>query len=353
MNRYLKTIASLAMLAFATPALAGGVTVAEKGDSKLKVGAKFYINLTSSKKENQAGTQSKTTGAALDRAYFSVGYAFDDVWSMGLTTDVSIENALGKKSSVYIKKAYLQGKFAPEFVLQAGVIGTPWIGHEEHLWGHRYVSKVYADTLGFDSSADAGIGFKGKLADGMVDYHVVEVNGGGYGNISKTNAMDLNARVGFKPVDGLTLDLGYRTGYWGKKTFNANVKKNTLWQLLATYGMGHDFRVGAGYISFKDDQGVKNAAGTKNTGFDLWAWASFAENLGAFGRYESLKAKNAANFGANDEKTTRYVLGLDWKARKNVDFSLAYDYSKTSNVGGKAANFTKDTKYGVFSQVKF
>ncbi|MDX8401711.1 MAG: hypothetical protein R8K47_03665, partial [Mariprofundaceae bacterium] len=167
MKKTIQSIAAFAALAVATPAFAGGVTVAEKGDSKLKLGAKFYINAASSKTDTQAGTQSKSIGAALDRASFSVGYQFDDTWSMGLTTDVAIENTLGKRSSVYIKKAYLQGKFSPAFVLQAGVIGTPWIGYEEGLWKHRYMSKVFVDTYKFDSSADAGIGLKGKLADGL------------------------------------------------------------------------------------------------------------------------------------------------------------------------------------------
>ncbi|RMH60081.1 MAG: hypothetical protein D6678_06720 [Zetaproteobacteria bacterium] len=353
----IKSIAALAMLAFTAPAFAGGVTVAQDGDSKLKIGAKFYVDMSASKTEDQTGTTNKTIGANLGRAYFSVGYKFNDVWSMGLTTDVAVAPAnsnLKKRSTVYIKKAYLQGKFAPEFVLQAGVIGTPWIGHEEHLWKHRYLSKVMLDTLGFDSSADAGIGIKGKVADGLLNYHITEINGGGYGNISKSDGMDLNARIGLKPVDGLTLDGQFRDGYWGKKTFGAAApQKNRLWQILATYGMGHDFRVGAGYINFDDKQGLKGSkvANTKNNAYYLWGWVNFADNYGAFARYETLKAKNVA--WALNENQIRYVAGLDWHAYKNVEFSLAYDYSKKTDIKGVAGTFTKDTKYGIFSQVKF
>ncbi len=355
MKAILKTIAAVAMFAFTAPAFAGGVTVANDGESKLKIGAKFYVNGTVTKSDDQTGTTGKTAGFALDRAYFSVGYDFDDTWSMGLTTDVSIESGLKKNSVVYIKKAYLQGKFSPAFVLQAGVIGTPWIGHEEHLWKHRYVSKVFVDTYKLDSSADAGIGVKGKLADGMVDYHITEINGAGYGNIKKTNSIDLNARIGFKPLDGLTLDIQFRDGYKGSKALDAVNQtntpgtKHTLYQVMATYGT-HDWRFGGAYINEKADDKAAVIT-TKNTGYNIWAWANFGNDFGAFGRYESLNVKKDGQ--AIDPKTTRYLLGLDWQARKNVNFSLAYDYSKTKNVGGNIANFAKNTKIGLFSQVKF
>ncbi|MDX8401308.1 MAG: hypothetical protein R8K47_01610, partial [Mariprofundaceae bacterium] len=213
-------------------------------------------------------------------------------------------------------------------------------------------TKVFVDTYGFDSSADAGIGFKGKLADGLMDYHITEVNGAGYGNISKTNAVDLNARVGFKPVDGLTLDLQFRDGYKGTKTFTggtaAQGTKHTLYQAMLTFGMD-GWRVGGNYIYEKANAKANNTT-TKHNGYDVWAWADFG-GIGAFGRYEHLKDKQAG--WTVLPKTTRYVIGLDYSPRKNVNFSLAYDYKKKKNVGQNTANFTKDTTFGLFSQVKF
>ncbi len=357
MKAMIKSIAALAMVAFSTAAYAGGVNVYDDGDSKLKIGAKFYVNLTQTKKEDQTGTTGKTVGAALDRAYFSVSYQFDDTWSMALTTDVQLETGLKKASSVYIKKAYLQGKFSPAAILQAGVIGTPWIGHEEHLMKHRYVTKTFVDTYHLDSSADAGIGLKGKLADGLVDYHFTEINGAGYANISKTNAVDFNGRIGLYPVEGLTLDVQFRDGYKGSKTWDAATQSNTLgvkhtlWQGMLSYG-SHDWRLGGNYISEKaKDKAVAINNVTKNTGYVAWGWANLADSFGAFGRYESLNTKQDGQ--VLDIKTSRYVLGLEWFARKNVAFSLAYDYSKKDNVGHIATNFEKNTKFGLYSEIKF
>jgi len=358
MKAMIRSIAALAMLAFSAPAFAGGVTVAQDGDSKLKIGAKFYINGTYSKQDTQAGTQKKDIGAALDRAYFSVNYTFNDVWSMGLTTDVAIAPAnsnLKKRSTIYIKKAYLQGKFAPEFVLQAGVIGTPWIGHEEQLWAHRYVSKVFVDTYGLDSSADAGLGIKGKIADGMLDYHLTAINGAGYGNISKSNAIDFNGRIGLHPMAGLVLDGQLRSGYKGTKTWDAVNQVNTpgtkytLYQGLISYGQ--DFwRVGGNFISNKATDNTTTIV-TKTTGYDAFGWIKSDAGFGAFGRFESVKDKQ--DLQAVDQKTTRYVVGLEWFAAKHVTFSAAYDYKKVKNNGYTVGNFKKDTKAGLFAEVKF
>jgi len=361
MKALIKSAAAIAMFAFAAPAFAGGVTVAEDGDSKLKMEALFYLNTTMDKTDTQAGTTAKSVGLAVDRAYLTLKYSFNSDWMMRFTTDINRDTALaGKKQNVYLKYAYLEGKLAGDAaVLRLGQSHTPWIDYEQGLWKHRYVSKVMTDTLKFDDSSDLGIGLKGKLADGLIGYWVTETTGAGYGNSAgSTNAVDLNARVGIYPIEGLTLDVQFRDGYRGTKTWNAATQtnnlgtKSTLTQVMATYGMGHDFRVGANYISNKAVNKTTNVT-TKTTGFGLWAWANFNEQFGAFGRYESSKAK-VTNVTV-DAKTTRYVAGLEYTPveKKNIHFSLATDYSKTTNVGGVAANFSKTTRTGLFTQVGF
>jgi len=259
-------------------------------------------------------------------------------------------------------------------VLRLGQSHTPWIDYEQGLWKHRYVSKVFVDTKGFDASSDLGIGFKGKLADGMVKYWLTETAGAGYSHpgmhkdavtgvyASGVKAFDLDARVGFYPIEGLTLDIQFRDGYKGTKYYDtANSQttpgtKHTLYQIMASYGMGHDFRVGANYVNEKSKRNADalNALTfqeDKTTGYALWAWANFGEGFGAFGRYEYDKLKRTGN--AINPKTTRYVLGVEYSPIKNVSFSLATDYSKTKDNGFVAGNFAKTTKVGLYNQVKF
>lgn len=328
-------------------AFAGGVAVDDAG--KLTLGAKFFLNATQDKSTVDGTTTDRSTGLALDRAYLVVKYKINDTWSMRLTADGTLNTqATGKKSEVFIKHAYIQANFAPELQFNLGVIGTPWVGYENGLDGHRYIVKAYTDTKKIDSSADAGVGLSGKFADGLIGYAAAVINGKGYGDITATDAVDYNARIGIYPVEGLTIDFQYRSGYLGTRTFGAAGKKNTLLQAMITYGTGKDFRVGANYIQNKeDDSGVE----TKTRGIVTWGRAKFANDFGLYGRYENSKVDISTS--AIDETENRYVVALEYFANKNVTMSLAWDQARTTDAGHTAGATSKVSRYGLYTQAKF
>lgn len=354
-------ITAAAMLAFTAPAFAGGVTVAEDDDSRLELSALFFVNFTKDTTEGDgslAGNgvkQADTVGVALDRAYFTAKYQFDDVWSMRLTADATIDAGLkSKQTNVYIKYAYLQGKFSDAFSVKAGVIDTPWIGYENNLNTHRYVYKSFTDFEKFDSSADAGVGVSGKLGDGLLQYALAGVNGGGYSKISKTAAVDFNSRLGFYPIKGLTFDLQFRDGYKGTKTWDAATldpgTKYRLMQGMITYGIGNNFRIAANYISQKADDKTTGLT-TKSTGYDAWGYYNFNSDFGVFGQYDYLKDKKDATLA--EAKVTRYTAGLEYVARKNVRFSLVARGWKITNDKFNPGAELKNATYGIYSEVKF
>ncbi|MDX8414373.1 MAG: hypothetical protein R8J85_09835, partial [Mariprofundales bacterium] len=220
----LRVIAGAAALALtmgmATQATAGGMTVAEKGDSKLKIGGKVFVDATRTDDTDSNGlVKKRSVGTNISRTYLTAKYTFNPDWMFRVTLDSSLDTSLGgKKQNVFLKYAYLQGKlYGDVAVLRLGLSHTPWIDYEQHLWKHRYFSKVTIDTFKFDDSADAGIGLKGKLMDGLVKYWAVAVNGGGYGNTSQTDGIDFNSRIGVYPVKGLTIDYQFRRGTRGQK----------------------------------------------------------------------------------------------------------------------------------------
>ncbi len=351
MKYIVKIIATAAMFAFAAPAFAGGIAVDNDDTGKLSISSKFFLNATQKKSTVNGTTSKQSTGLAVDRAYLTIKYKMDDIWSMKLTTDATLNTAAtGKKTEVFVKNAFIQADFMPELTFTIGVIGTPWVGYENKLGKHRYVSKSYVDTHKFDSSADAGVGLSGKIADGLASYAVAIVNGKGYGDITATDAVDFNSRIGFYPVKGLTIDLGYRSGYLGSKVFGSAGDKSTLTQALITYGMGKDFRIGGNYISNKKTVSA-TAAETKTTGIETWAWAKFGDGLGAFGRYENTKTDLSTT--ALNEKENRYVVGLEYFANKNITMSLAWDQAKKTNKGHVAGATSKDSRYGLYTQAKF
>ena len=75
-SHIIRTAAIALSLLFSGNAIAGGVTVAKEGESKLKMEALFFLNTTANKTETQAGTQTKSTGLAVDRAYLTLKYSF-------------------------------------------------------------------------------------------------------------------------------------------------------------------------------------------------------------------------------------------------------------------------------------
>ncbi len=381
MKTTIKTIAALSMLAFSAPAVAGGVNVYDDGDSKLKLEALFYLNTFQSKDDvtTAAGTTTtKKVGLAVDRAYFTAKYYMNDDWMMRLTTDMGQESALGKDQNIYLKYAYVEGKLAGKAaVLRVGQSHTPWIDYEQGKWKHRYVAKVMSDQYKFDTSADLGLGLKGKFADGMLDYFVTATNGSGYGKGTRTAGIDYSARLGLHPIKGLDIDFQYMNGYKGTKnsvtTAAASNVKSNLMQAMISYGT-KEFRIGGNYLVNKDkgtgtaassEHGGNTTSGAlfvtgatgdevKSTGYALWGWAKFGDSFGAFGRYEGLQNKNTvANVtNVNKEKVTRYVAGLEYSPIKNVTFAAVVDSTKLKNSAGVIANQEKDTRFGIYSQVK-
>ncbi|RMF49243.1 MAG: hypothetical protein D6755_02645, partial [Anaerolineae bacterium] len=323
-------------------------------------------------------TTDRQQGLAIDRAYLTLKYNMNSDWMMRITTDVHLDTGLSKKNNnIFLKYAYVQGKLLGDaVVLRLGQSHTPWIDHEEHLWAHRYASPVFIDKHGFDASSDLGIGLKGKLADGLVKYWVTETDGAGYshpgmhqdtaGNWQKglPKAFDFDSRIGIYPIEGLTLDFQFRDGYKGTKYYDAANNRTTpgtkhrLWQVMATYGMGHDWRVGANYVQEKSDRkaDVLNAITAqtdKTTGYALWGWTRFGDSsFGAYGRYD-YDQKTRDTVPGIKQKTSRYLLGLEYFPAHNVTLSLVYDYSKTTNNKLTKGAIAKNTTYGLYSQFKF
>ncbi len=347
------TIGVIAMLAFTAPACAGGITVVEDGDSKMKIGMKAYINITSSEEETNGVTTDRKQGFAVDRFYLWVSYQIDNIWSATITTDINNEQdrtgnpGLKRNMNVFVKNAFIQAKFNPAAIVWIGLAGTPWIPYEEGIWAHRFVTNTYVDGYGYDDSADFGVGLKGKVTDGLFEYHVAAINGGGYSKPNKSDTIDVNGRLTIHPISGMDISGGYRHGDRGTKTFGVTGTTSTLAQGLLSYGNDRA-RLTGGYIRNTKEFG---AIETINKGFDVHGWVKLTDSFGAFARYDNEKQTVTGN--AVEQKRTRYIGGLDYIYNKIVRFSLAFDQQKRSNDRNIAGRTVKTTKFGLYSQVNF
>lgn len=318
------------------------------------------VNQTSAAGKTTAMTEQ--TGLFVDRFYLQAIYHINDTWYGRITTDVQNEQTatsssaapLKRNMNVFLKYAYLEGNFIPELQVRFGLSHTPWIDYEEGLWKHRYVSKVFTDFYAFDDSSDYGVGIKGKIQDGLLEYWLTETNGGGYSKPNATKGMDFNSRLTLRPVKGVDLSVQFRDGDRGTNILNSGTSTtpthSSLYQGLLSYSM-ENFRLGGNYV--QNEQKVSGAAySTKDEGYALWGWYNFIQDYGAFGRYESLDTKNAVSAPIT-QKTNHYVVGVEYLANKNLSFSLAYDYTQKENFKNVNGDKQEDAKYGLYAQFTF
>ena len=356
--------AALAACLTGASAAVAEITVFENGEQKLTIGGKSYINFTLSNTETRNGAGVVTSdvdqnGLAIDRFYLEAKYRASKVWSGRITMDVNNEQdpnpaptgPLDRNMNVYLKYAYIEGNFRPELQLRVGLSHTPWIDYEQGLWGHRYVSKVASDLFGFDHSADYGVGLKGDVVDGMIQYWATVTNGGGYSNPNRTEGLDFNGRVTFSPreVDGLEVSGQYRNGYMGTKTGPGTGNKSSFFQAMVSYAQ-EDWRAGVNYMD-NTTEPFASAFDVDDSVYSLWGWAKVGE-YGGFGRYDHRKNENAAAVPVA-AKTDHFVVGVEMWPAKGLTLALAWDYSKTKNNGNTTGAQSKSNKFGLYSEYKF
>ena len=354
MKKYLFLIPAIAIMGGASTASAG-VNVFSDGESKLSLGGLVRVDAISNKiKTVKAGkvTNNDTQGLDLTRVYLTGKYTLDPDWMIRITTDVKYETGLAKKSNIFLKYAYLQGKLVGDAaVLRLGVSHTPWVDHELALWKHAYLIDEPSSTFGYEASADLGVGLKGKLFDGKVGYFATVVNGKGYTDIAKTNGVDYSGRIGFMPINGLTIDVGYRTGYKGTKTSaTPALGKQYLTRSMISYGT-NNFRLGADYM-INEDKTVATAF--KDRLYSVWGWSNLGAGFGIVGRVDLEKSnKIAPAITDSEQKTSQIVAGITYSPAKKINFTLAYRKKRLTGLNYVAADTQEDKRIGLWSQFAY
>ena len=151
------------------------------------------------------GIAEKQNGFQFRRIYFtydkSVADDFDVRWRLE-ANDGGF--ASGAKMTPFVKHGYLKWKDAlGESDLYLGLSGTPTWGVSEKVWGYRPIEKTILDVNKIGSSADLGIGLKGKA--GKLAYHLMVGNGPGQKS-EDDNGKKLYGSLDFRPSDAMHLE---------------------------------------------------------------------------------------------------------------------------------------------------
>lgn len=305
----------------------------------------------------QNGTQTE-----LKRFYFIVDHKFDDVFSANLTTDFRYNaNGTTKDTLLYVKKAYLQAKIDPAFIVRVGAADLPWVPFDEGLYGYRFVENTLIDRTKFGTSADWGVHVLGSFANNLVSYQVSAVNGAGYKTLSRSSdTLDLEGRVSVNPLKSLTFAVGGYAGKLGKSAANlpdsATPHTARRFNALAAYS-DKRIRAGVEYFTARNWNSVTTAAADKSDGWSAFGSFAFTPKIAAFGRYDWVKPSRDINPAFRD----RYFnIGIDYKPIPPLDLALVYKRDRansgllsTSNgtIGG-ADHGTYD-ELGIFGQFAF
>jgi hypothetical protein len=362
--------ALLAVAGIAAPAQAQDTTIS----------GRVYYDLTNID-QSANGVKSPLGGTAYDlkRFYLGVDHKFNDTYSANVTTDFQYSSAISA-TELYIKKAYVQGKYSDAFTVRLGSADMPWVPYVEDLYGYRYFEKTIADGLGQATSADWGVHVLGKLGNNVA-YQVSAVNGLGYktapgtGGAPRTNAIDVEGRISAQ-YEGFNVAIGGYTGKLGKDVVGGPAVLNTATRLdaLAAYVKG-PIRVGVEYFKTNDYTATVSGVSTSyvTSAFDgdangtsVFGSYKFTDTFSAFARYDQAKFNDpnpAIALALQHPKQEYYALGVTYTPYKNVDFSLAYKNTKVSNGSISGADTTvgatsgttngKRTEIGLWGQFRF
>jgi len=344
------------------------------------VGSQVFFDFSNiSDKQNSnlpTGLDVAPSGTSFDvkRLYLIVDHKFDDVFSANLTTDAqyvaapssitststtkngvttitsttSTSNS-GSVSEVFIKKLYLQAIINEAFIVRGGSYTSPWAPFVESLYGYRWIEKTTTDRLGFANTADWGVNAGGKFGTTGLSYSASVVDGAGYKNPSRTKTPDVEARVAYAPIDGLTVGIGGYEGHLGQvTTTNSAYDRNTATRLDAviSYSIA-GFRVGGEYFDARNYKTVNSVAASvfgtsavvagsltgvvphdKATGGSVWASYAFTDQYSVFARGDNTKLSEDVARNLTDRY---YNIGFAYKPIKSVDLALVYKNEKVDH----------------------
>lgn len=317
-------VLALTIVAALGGGLARGVGATDIG-ADTQISGKMFFDFTQLT-QTDSGQQTAASGTGLDvkRFYLGFDHRFDDIWSVNLTTDFNYSSSDGE-TQLFVKKAYVQGKFDKSAVLRIGSADMPWIPFVENYYGYRYVENTLIDRLKEGNSADWGLHLGGNVADEL-NYAVSVVNGGGYKNPTRTNAVDVEGRVGYAPIDGMILAVGGYSGKLGKDVQGGTPTFNTASRVdaLAAYA-SKTFRVGVEYFSADNWANVVTPYSDKASGWSVWGSLNLDGPFSLFARCDDAKLSKNIDPLARDKY---FNAGVQYEVNKNLVLAAVFKHEQ-------------------------
>lgn len=329
----------------------------EKAINNTSLSGKMFVDFSSIDQKNSDTGKTDASGVGIDvkRFYLGVDHKFNDIWSANLTTDFNYVSS-DSETNLFVKKAYVQGKFDQAAVLRIGSADMPWIPFVENYYGFRYVENTLTDRLKYANSADWGLHLGGDLgANKVANYAVSVVNGGGYKNPSRSKDVDVEGRVGFVPFEGMIVAVGGYSGHLGKETQNIQAPHTAQRGDVMVAYADKTVRVGAEYFTAKNwGNLVLSPKSDKADGYSLWGSVALTDELALFARYDNAKLSKDLD---RNSKDVYYNLGLQYQVTKGFKLAAVWKHEKADHSATVPAPLhvqnVKTNEVGVFGEVAF
>lgn len=295
--------------------------------------------------QTSSGKKTSTSGDGLDvkRFYLSVDHKFNDVWSANLTTDFNYTSATGE-TQLFVKKVYLQGAFSRLATLRVGSANMPWIPFAEDWYGYRFVENTLVDREKLGNSADWGLHALGD--NGLFNYQVSAVNGGGYKNPSRSSHVDFEARAGIQPIKGLMFAVGAYAGDLGKDSATSPALHSARrYDAMAAWNRD-GLRLGAEWFKADNWKNVTTLATDSVAGWSLWGSYDFG-NAAVFARYDRADMSQQLDPALKD---TYWNAGVAFPFAKGVKVAVAY---KDDRLRDHTSTDIHTREIGAWGEVKF
>lgn len=317
-----------------------------------KISGRMYYDITSLDYKRNGTTQS-SNGVSFDikRFYLGIDHTFDDVFSANLTTDINYVTS-GAGTQLYVKKAYVQAKLDPAFIVRLGSADMPWIPYVEGVYGLRYVENTMVDRIKFGQSADWGVHILGDLGYGF-DYQLSVTTGAGYKTVSRTKQPDFEGRIGYKN-GGFTLAIGGKVGLNGVTHGTETYNTAGRFDVMAAYQY-EGLNVGVEYYYATDYNQVTSETHSHGDGISPFVSYNLSPKWKLFGRYDHVEPYSDGT--KKNYENNYYNIGISYSPTKIVDFALVYKYDRGENGYMKDSNGTiggdayADGNDGTYSEV--
>ncbi|HET9049157.1 MAG TPA: carbohydrate porin [Chiayiivirga sp.] len=304
-------------------------------DGRTNVAGKVFFDVAHRSDKRQAAVDSHAsrTRVNLKRLYLELDQRIDPVWSLKLVSDFQYAGDDGS-TDAFVKKAYIEGRFGSKAVLRIGAADTPWLSALDKAQGFRYIERSLVDRLKFGHSADWGLHVSGRLGRVMpVDYGVSLVNGRGYKRSSRSQGVDIEARIAVQPIENVVVALGAYTGKPNTERDGAPAVRSARRYNASIAYVGARTRVGGELFRSHAWNELDEPIANRAQGWSLWASHGLAERLTVVARLDRADtaeqtdpnaADRYAHAGLEYRWSDRFQLALVWKDTLR-EYSFSHD----------------------------